>query len=83
MTEISFENRKFQCKARQVRGTEIEQNSRKFKPKDMFKIILDKTKEFKPKVGNINDKRGRILTFRTSIINKWEAHKRIVQKGDT
>ena len=63
--------------------TEIEQSSRVFKPKEMFKMILDITKEFKPKVGNIKDKRGRILTSRTSIINISEEYIRELHKKET
>ena len=59
---------------------EIEENNRMGKTRDLFKKIRDAKGTFHVKMGSIKDRNGMELTEAEDIKERWQEHRRIVQK---
>ena len=60
--------------------TEIEENNRMGKTRDLFKKIRDTKRTCHAKMGSIKDRNGRDLTEAEDIKKRWQEHRRTVQK---
>ena len=59
---------------------EIEENNRMGKTEDPFKKIKDTKGSLHAKMGSIKDRNGMELTEAEDIKERWQEHRRIVQK---
>ena len=59
---------------------EIEENNRMGKTRDHFKKIRDTKGTLHGKMGSVKDRNGMELTEAEDIKERWQEHRRIVQK---
>ena len=59
---------------------EIEENNRMGKTRDLSKKIRDTKGTFLAKMGSIKDRNGMDLTEVEDIKNRWQEHRRTIQK---
>ena len=59
---------------------EIEENNRIGKTRDLFKKIRDTKGTFNAKMVTIKDRNGMDLTEVEDIKNRWQEHRRTIQK---
>ena len=61
--------------------TEIEENNRMGKTRDLFKKIKDTKGTFHAKIGSIKDRNGMDLTEAEDIKKRWQEYKELYKKG--